>query len=70
MKALVRARIHDLNSCTCTFRNAYTGNEFEKILPIKMHQVAKWLNGELIQVAMPNLTAAERELFLTGVDNT
>jgi len=30
-------------------------------------QIAAWQNGKLIQHAMPNLTADEREFIMTGI---
>lgn len=32
--------------------------------------IQKWIDGELIQVAMPYLTADQREILLTGLDQT
>lgn len=34
---------------------------------LTIQQIESWANGELIQNAMPNLTAEERELFMTGL---
>jgi len=33
-------------------------------------QIERWKAGELIQRAMPNVPAAERELLISGVCNT
>ena len=35
-------------------------------VPITKEQLDRWKNGELIQVAMPDLTAAQREFIMTG----
>ena len=35
-------------------------------VPITKEQLDRWKNGELIQVAMPNLTAEQREFIITG----
>ena len=36
-------------------------------IPVTHEQLEKWEEGELIQVAMPNLSADEREFIKTGV---
>jgi hypothetical protein len=36
-------------------------------LDVTARQIASWEKGELIQDAMPNLTAGEREFIKTGV---
>jgi hypothetical protein len=38
----------------------------EKSVEADAHDVEAWRTGELIQVAMPYLTAGERELFISG----
>jgi len=35
-------------------------------IPVTVAQLDAWYNGELIQRAMPNLTADEREFIMTG----
>jgi hypothetical protein len=35
-------------------------------LPITKEQLDRWKNGELIQSAMPDLTAEQREFIITG----
>lgn len=35
-------------------------------VPATDEQIARWKAGELIQRAMPNLTAAQRELLISG----
>ena len=42
-----------------------TRNEME--LPITEEQYKSWVNGKLIQNAMPHLSADEREFVLTGI---
>lgn len=44
-----------------------TGVETTMDLDINPAQYQLWKNGELIQRAMPNLTAAGREFILTGI---
>lgn len=36
-------------------------------LPVTMAQMQAWMNGELIQNAMPQLTDDQREFILTGI---
>lgn len=39
-------------------------------LPVTTEQLLRWNSGELIQNAMPQLTKADRELFLSGICGT
>jgi len=39
-------------------------------LDVTDEQIANWRNGALIQRAMPNLTADERELLISGYCGT
>lgn len=48
---------------TCPF----TGKANEMEINVTEAQLARWYNGELIQRAMPNLTADEREFIMTGI---
>lgn len=43
-----------------------TGTSRTIDLPITKEQLDRWKNGELIQVAMPDLTAEQREFIITG----
>jgi hypothetical protein len=36
-------------------------------IPVTQEQLDAWYNGELIQKAMPNLTASQREFIKTGI---
>lgn len=36
-------------------------------LPVTTEQLLRWKSGELIQNAMPQLTKADRELFISGI---
>jgi hypothetical protein len=36
---------------------------------VKLADMNRWLNGEMIQVAFPYLSADEREVCMTGIDN-
>ena len=45
----------------------FTGIESTLALDFTAEQLAEWKNGALIQNAMPNLSAADREFVMTGV---
>lgn len=47
----------------CPFTKKF--NEME--IDVTPEQMTAWQNGELIQNAMPNLTADEREFIMTGI---
>lgn len=36
-------------------------------LPVTQEQIFSWQNGELIQNAMPQLSADQREFIMTGI---
>ena len=50
-----------------TRTSMFTGIERTLDLNFTAEQLAEWKNGALIQVAMPNLSAADREFVMTGV---
>lgn len=50
-----------------TKQSQFTGRVCTMDLPITQEQLDLWHRGELIQNAMPNLTAGEREFIKTGV---
>ena len=52
---------------TITRTDPLTGKINFLSLDITEEQVHSWHNGELIQNAMPNLTADEREFIMTGI---
>jgi hypothetical protein len=49
-----------------TKRSLFTSIPHTMELPITKEQIARWQAGTLIQRAMPQLTAAQREFMLTG----
>lgn len=51
----------------CVFVNGLTGEETKKRMLITVDEYCDWVNGSLIQDAMPGLSADDRELFLTGM---
>lgn len=55
------------NGIDCTFRNPVDGTETTALMPISVDQYSDWLNGTLIQEAMPMLSADDRELFISGM---
>ena len=44
-----------------------TGKTSVMDLPITREQLAAWVDGELIQNAMPHLNADQREFVMTGI---
>ena len=50
-----------------TRTSMFSGIERTLDLPITEAQLSDWTNGTLIQTAMPELTADEREFVMTGV---
>ena len=51
-----------------TFSGLSTGGRKFSIVA-HLSDVNRWVNGELIQVAMPYLNADQREILKTGIDN-
>lgn len=50
-----------------TRTSPFTGKVHTLEIPVTHDQIVAWQNGALIQDAMPNLTADEREFVKTGV---
>lgn len=50
-----------------TRKSTLTGNVHTLEISVTEAQLEAWKAGELIQKAMPNLTADDREFILTGV---
>lgn len=50
-----------------TRRSPFTGKVSTLDIPVTQEQLDNWINGELIQIAMPNLTASQREFIKTGI---
>ena len=44
-----------------------SGNTSAMEIAVSQDQLDAWLNGALIQNAMPNLNADEREFIMTGI---
>jgi len=47
--------------------NIFTGRVRELELDVTQEQIKRWQNGELIQNAMPHLSADEREFLVSGM---
>lgn len=47
--------------------NPLTGEQNTLNIPVTQAQLDGWNQGKLIQDAMPNLSADEREFILTGI---
>ena len=52
---------------TITMTHPVTGKDNDMELDVTNEQLQAWENGTLIQDAMPNLTADEREFLITGL---
>jgi hypothetical protein len=50
-----------------TRKSLLTGLTTTRELPITTAQYQAWQGGQLIQDAFPQLSAADREFFLTGI---
>lgn len=50
-----------------TKRSPFSGKTHSMEINVTEKQIEDWLNGMLIQDAMPNLTPDEREFILTGI---
>jgi hypothetical protein len=49
-----------------TRTSPFSGDKNTMDIDVTRAQIVEWEAGELIQHAMPNLTAAEREFIMTG----
>lgn len=56
------------NALMVTFSGLSTGGR-EFSIVAHLSDVNRWINGELIRVAMPYLSADQREILETGIDN-
>jgi hypothetical protein len=56
-----------LSKMKITRTSRLTGNTSVMDLPITREQLAAWVDGELIQNAMPQLDADQREFVMTGI---
>ena len=52
-----------------TRTNPFTGKTNTREIDVTYNQLDRWQGGELIQVAMPHLSADDREFIKTGIDN-
>ena len=50
-----------------TRTSMFTGITRTRDLPVTQEQVDAWVMGAMIQTAMPNLSASDREFIMTGV---
>ncbi len=44
-----------------------TGKTHTREIPVTEAQLQAWQSGQLIQVAMPNVSAEDREFLITGI---
>jgi hypothetical protein len=52
-----------------TRTNPFTGKTNTREINVTYDQLDRWQGGELIQVAMPHLSADDREFVKSGIDN-
>jgi hypothetical protein len=45
----------------------FSGKTVIREIPVTEEQINAWQNGELIQNAMPNISAEDREFIKTGI---
>ena len=50
-----------------TRKSPFTGNINTMDIPVTQQQIAHWNTGVLIQDALPNFSADEREFIMTGI---
>lgn len=50
-----------------TRKSPFTGTTHTMNIDVTLEQLKDWQGGMLIQNAMPNLTADEREFIMTGI---
>lgn len=55
------------NLVRVTKRSMLSGVMHSMELPIRSGQLHRWMDGALIQDAMPNLNAEQREFLITGI---
>jgi len=65
--AVVRSVSEGDDGLIVTFSGISTGGRGFSITA-RLDDTNRWINGELIQVAMPYLNADEREILKTGID--
>ena len=63
----VKSAIVAEDGIDCVFVNALTGEETKKRMFVTADEYCYWISGLRIQKAMPDLSADDRELFLTGM---
>jgi hypothetical protein len=50
-----------------TRTSPFSGKEHIREIDVTAEQLAAWKNGTLIQNAMPNVSAEDREFIMTGI---
>jgi len=50
-----------------TKTSPFTGITHTKEIPVTISQLEDWQSGTLIQQAMPNISANDREFLMTGI---
>lgn len=50
-----------------TKKSPFSGNTNTREIPVTEEQLNAWNSGTLIQIAMPNINADDREFLMTGI---
>ena len=66
--AVVRSVSESDDGLMVTFSGISTGGRGFAIVT-RLDDANRWVNGELIQIAMPYLSADQREILKTGIDS-
>ncbi len=48
-------------------RSPFSDKENERDIPVNDYQMKMWQSGTPIQIAMPNISADDREFIMTGI---
>lgn len=69
MPQIVQGSEEDLGNGTMLIRrrSVVSRRETERVMNVTPAQLQAWRDGELIQRAMPQLSAEEREFLMTGI---
>lgn len=67
LQGFYKAVYIDEHKTECHFKNVL-GKVHIKVLPITIEQINNFSYGEAAQIAFPNLSPEDRELFITGLD--
>ena len=64
--SITNRQIEEVTCLKVTMTSLFTGVRRTRFLDITVSQYKDWLNGKLIQHAMPNLSTSDKEFIITG----